>query len=127
MHNNVKIIKRIVVVCSRDNTMKARVGSLLFMQDRNDATKKRPYICVQICRNNAGVPYNWIIVPITSALTVGEDYLTEVKHKMLTLKSYAKISNIESVSWRDEIKVVKERFDTQYVRDVQKKLRNIFT
>lgn len=106
--------------------MKAEIGSLLFMQDKYNATKKRPYICVQVCRNNAGVIYNWLLVPITSKNIVGTDYLTEVRHPRLSLRSYAKISNIESVSWKNEMNVATEKFEQQYVRDVQRKLRNIF-
>jgi len=107
--------------------MKAEVGSLLFKQDNTDPAKKRPYICVHVFTNAIGIPYNWLIVPITSTATVGVDNLVEVVHKKLTLKSYAKISNIESISWVSrKIEVSKLKFCSQCVRDVQEKLENIF-
>lgn len=105
--------------------MKAVEGSLLFIQDKYTTAKRRPFICIHVFRNRAGVAYNWLIVPITSTHTVGESNLIEVKHERLKIPSYAKISNIESISWREEIQVV-ECFSTHYIRDVQEKLRNIF-
>lgn len=107
--------------------MKAEVGSLLFLKDRNDENKKRPCMCIHVFSNNAGVPYNWLIVPITSTNTVGTDNLVEVQHgKLCSVVSYAKLSNIESISWNDEIEVAKAKFLPQSVKDVTDKLRNIF-
>ncbi len=105
--------------------MKAETGSLLFIKDRNDATKKRPYMCIHVFTNKAQVPYDWLIVPITSKDCVGPDNLVEIKHEKLGLKSYAKINNIESISWSDEIEVAKVKFSNKYVKDVTNKLGNI--
>lgn len=106
--------------------MKAVVGSLLFIEDKNDAAKKRPYMCIYVFRNEAGVPYDWLIVPITSTDTASKKYLVPVGHVKLNMRSYAKISNIESISWNKKIEVAKKLFEPQYVKDVQEKLRNIF-
>lgn len=107
--------------------MKAEVGSLLFIQDKTNPAKKRPYICIHVFTNKVGVEYDWLIVPITSTSTVGDDNLVEVRHKKLTMKSYAKISNVESISWVSrKIEVAKQKFEQQHVRDVQEKLENIF-
>lgn len=106
--------------------MKADVGSLLFIEDKNNKSKRRPFICVYVFKNKAGIPYDWLIIPITSTRTVGDDNLVRVEHKKLCLESYAKISNIESISWRDEIEVAKQKFDDHYVKDITKKLNDIF-
>lgn len=106
--------------------MKAVTGSLLFIQDKKQAAKKRPYMCIHVFTNEAGVPYDWLIVPITSTCTVGKNNLVEVRHRKLTLRSYAKISGVESISWNDEIQVAKHKFGDEELRDVQEKLRNIF-
>lgn len=106
--------------------MKAVTGSLLFIQDKKQTAKKRPYMCIHVFTNEAGVPYDWLIVPITSTDTVGQSNLVEVRHKKLTLRSYAKISGVESISWSDEIQVAKHKFGDKELRDVQEKLRNIF-
>ena len=106
--------------------MKAEVGSLLFIRDKNEPAKKRPFICIHVFTNKSGVPYDWLIVPITSTSTVGAENLVEVKHVKLTLKSYAKISNIESISWVKKIEVAKVKFEQQNVRDVKEKLEHIF-
>ncbi len=107
--------------------MKGKAGSLFFIKDKNDATKKRPYMCIHVFTNTAGIPYNWLVVPITSIDTVGSDNLVEVAHDKLSCKSYAKLNNIESISWNSkEIEVAKKLFTQQYVRDVTDKLGNIF-
>ena len=106
---------------------KAEIGSLLFIKDKNDTTKKRPYICIHIFTNKVGVPYDWLIVPITSTDNVGLDNLVEVEHNKLYCKSYAKINNIESISWNDDIEVAKKRFNNKCIRDIQSKLREVLT
>jgi mRNA-degrading endonuclease toxin of MazEF toxin-antitoxin module len=105
--------------------MKAEVGSLLFIEDKKDSSKKRPYICIHVFTNKAGVPYDWLIVPITSTDKVGTENLVEVEHNKLCCKSYAKINNIESISWNEKIEVAKKKFLAQYVKDVTDKLGNI--
>lgn len=106
--------------------MKAEVGSLLFIEDKNDPIKKRPCMCIHIFKNTAGIPYNWLIVPITSTDKVGSDNLVEVQHCKLSARSYAKLNNIESISSNDKIEVARRKFEPQCVKDVTDKLRNIF-
>jgi len=102
--------------------MSAEVGSLLFIKDTNDATKKRPYMCIRVFRNNANIAYDWLVVPITSKKVIREEYLVSIAHPKLNQVSYAKVNNITSISWSNEIEVAKLKFDEQYVRDVQEKI-----
>jgi len=105
--------------------LKAEVGNLLFIKDKNDTTKKRPYICIHIFTNKVGVPYDWLVVPITSTDNVGINNLVEIEHSKLCCKSYAKINNIESISWTDDIEFAKKKFDSKYVKDILDKLREV--
>lgn len=104
--------------------MKAEKGSLLFIRDFESA-KKRPYICVHVFTNTAGVAYDWLVIPITSTVCVGMSNLILVRHSKLSTTSYAKISNVRSISWNDEIELSKIKFDPLYVRDVCLGLGNI--
>lgn len=107
--------------------MKADVGALLFIQDKLDATKRRPYICVHIFTNTAGVPYNWLIAPITSKDSVGTNNLVKLSHSKLGSDvSYAKINNIETISWSDKIEIATQKFANKHTRSVQDKLGEIF-
>lgn len=103
---------------------KAKQGDLLFIKDPIN-NKKRPYMCIHVFTNKANVPYDWLIIPITSKVSVGFKNLIKITHPKLSLASYAKISNIESISWNDEIEVAKTSFSLQSVRDVTSKLQNI--
>lgn len=102
--------------------MCAEIGSLLFIKDANDATKKRPFMCVRVFRNNADIPYDWLVVPITTKMIIKQDYLVKLEHSKLNQASYAKINNITSISWNKEIEVAKVKFDNKYVRDVQERI-----
>lgn len=108
--------------------MKADVGALLFIEDKLDATKKRPCMCVHVFKNTVGIPYNWLVVPITSKDSVGKDNLVAVEHKKLSNSvSYAKINNLESIAWNDEkIEVATVKFDTVYTQGVKDKLGELF-
>lgn len=107
--------------------MKADIGSLLFIKDKIDESKKRPFVCVHIFSNNAGVPYNWLILPITSKDSVGKDNLVEISHaKLGSTKSYAKLNNMTSIPWDDEIEVSKRKFAKKHIRSVQDRLSEIF-
>lgn len=106
--------------------MKAEIGSLLFIQDKNDTSKKRPHICIHVFTNRAGVPYNWLLLPITSKTMVGTDNLIEVKHQKLHSISYAKLNNIESVSWSDDIEISKRKFAKKYVDQCRTRLQGCF-
>ncbi len=107
--------------------MKAEIGSLLFIQDKNDPSKKRPHICIHVFTNTEGVPYNWLLLPITSTTVVGKDNLVEVKHQKLHSSSYAKLNNIESVAWSDGIEVSKRKFAKRYVDVCRTRLQGCFT
>ena len=102
--------------------MKADVGSLLFIQDKIDSNKKRPHICIHVFTNDAGIPYNWLVLPITSIDTVGKGNLVEVKHRKLKSTSYAKLNNIISIPWNDNIEVAKVNFAKKYAREVTSRL-----
>jgi hypothetical protein len=102
--------------------MSAEIGSLLFIKDTNDATKKRPFMCIYVYRNKAGIPYDWLVIPISSKSVVNEDYLVTIEHPKLNKVSYAKLNNINSISWSKEIEVAKLKFDNKYVRDVQERI-----
>lgn len=107
--------------------MKADEGALLFIEDKLDATKKRPFMCVHVFRNKAGVPYNWLVLPITSKDSVGKDNLVEVGHdKLGKAQSYAKLNNIESISWNDKIEISSKKFAKKYSELVKDRLGAIF-
>lgn len=108
-----------------DKVKKADVGSLLFIKDELEAEKTRPFICVHIFANSKGVPYDWLVMPITSNDGVGQDNLVEVKHSKLASKSYAKINNMKCIPWNDEIEVSSRKFRKQYVKEIRVKLNNI--
>jgi mRNA-degrading endonuclease toxin of MazEF toxin-antitoxin module len=105
--------------------MKADVGNLLFIEDKNDSAKKRPFMVLHVFNNTAGVPYDWLVVPITSSDSVGPENLVEVTHVKLACKSYAKLNNMETISWSDEIEVAKRKFAKKHIKNVQDRLGEI--
>lgn len=107
--------------------MKADIGSLLFIEDKHDNNKKRPHICIHVFTNKAGVPYNWLILPITSNNTVGENNLIEVKHRKLNSISFAKINNIKTIPWSDDIEVARMGFAKKYVAAIVEKINCCLT
>ena len=104
--------------------MKADVGSLLFIPDRKNC-KKRPHICISVFRNLAGVPYDWMVVPITSTVTVGMENLVEVKHPKLSLQSYAKLNNITCIKSNKEIEVSKITFSEDYLTTIAVRIKEL--
>lgn len=110
-----------------DKVKKADVGSLLFIKDEIDADKTRPFICVHVFSNEAGVPYDWLVMPITSNDGVGVDNLVEVTHVKLATTSYAKINNMKCISWSDKIELSSKKFKKQYVKDILGKLKTILS
>ena len=53
--------------------------------------------------------------------------LVEVTHVKLATLSYAKINNLESISWDDEkIELATRKFKKQHIKDVSDKLGSIF-
>ena len=72
----------------------ATEGNLIFIQE---GIKRRPYICVKVYRNKAGIPYNWLVLPITSSTAVGFENLFQIEHPKLNKKSYIKLNNIQTI------------------------------
>lgn len=105
----------------------ATVGSLLFIQDPIEPIKKRPFICIAVFTNTAGVPYNWWLLPITSKVTIGMSNLVEVKHKRLSAISYAKINDLQSMKWEDHYEVAQVKFAKKYVKDIAKRINSLLT
>lgn len=67
-------------------------GSCVFIRrQRDNVSKKVAHMILAVGKNDAGIPYNWIGIPITSKETVGEKNLVEINHPKLKMKSYAKI------------------------------------
>lgn len=77
----------------------AEEGNLIFIKEKD---KKRPYICVKVFRNNAGVPYNWLVLPITSSGAVGKNNLFPIEHPKLKKVSFVKLNNIQTISWDND-------------------------
>lgn len=80
----------------------AEEGSLIFVQE---GSKRRPYVCVKVFRNRAGVPYNWLVLPITSSISVGHENLFPIEHPKLHKKSYVKINNIQTIKWDERYEI----------------------
>lgn len=83
----------------------AEEGNLIFIQE---GSKRRPYICVKVFKNNAGVPYNWLVLPITSRISVGFNNLFKINHPKLHKESYAKINNMQTIPWNDNYEIKKK-------------------
>ena len=105
--------------------MNANVGSLLFITDP-ESGKKRPHICIGVFTNNAGVKYDWLVLPITSVDTVGSNNLIPVSHKKLKKNSYAKINNIKTIVADTNIEIAEEPFDEEYIELIKIRLRILF-
>lgn len=109
---------------NRTFVMQADVGSLLFIPDPMNG-KKRPHICVSVFRNESGVPYNWLVVPITSTVTVGAHNLVEVMHPKLHKLSYAKLNNLTSIKANALIEVAKKHFTDDYLHKVAVRIKEL--
>ncbi len=92
----------------------AEEGNLIFIQE---GTKRRPYVCVKVYKNKAGVPYNWLILPITSSESVGKRNLYPISHPKLHKESFVKINNIRTVAWDDKFEV-KSKINQQTLDDL---------
>lgn len=92
------------------------VGTIIFKYDRG---KVRPFVCIHMYTNNAGVIYDYLIAPITSSNKLGNDNLIRIDHEILK-KSYVKINNIQTISEDslDGIKISKFKLDKENVRCV---------
>lgn len=77
--------------------------------------------------NEAGVPYDWLVMPITSHDSVGAENLVEVAHVKLASTSYAKINNMKCISWSDKIELASKKFKKQYIKDILAKLKKILS
>lgn len=82
--------------------LNAEEGNLIFIQEGD---KRRPYVCVKVYRNKAGIPYNWLVLPITSSKSVGSENLYPIDHPKLHKESFVKINNIQTIPWDDQYEV----------------------
>lgn len=80
----------------------ASEGNIIFIQEGD---KRRPHICVKVFKNKAGVPYNWLVLPITGSTSVGHDNLFQIEHPKLHKKSYVKINNIQTIRWDNDYEI----------------------
>lgn len=96
----------------------AEEGNLIFIKEKD---KKRPYICIKVFRNNAGVPYNWLVLPITSSDSVGRSNLFPIEHRKLKKVSFVKLNNIQTITW-DESFEVKTKIDFQTLSNLIKRI-----
>ena len=96
----------------------AEEGNLIFIQE---GEKRRPYICVKVYRNKAGIPYNWLVLPITSSMSVGNENLYQIKHPKLHKTSFVKINNIKTIAW-DENYEVKNKINQKILDELIDKI-----
>jgi mRNA-degrading endonuclease toxin of MazEF toxin-antitoxin module len=90
------------MVIGKSTEHEAEAGSLIFIQEQD---KRRPYLCIKVFTNNAGVPYNWLVLPVTSKNTVGEDNLYKIEHPKLSKESYVKLNNLKTIPWNEGYEV----------------------
>ena len=102
--------------------MNATAGSLIYITDPKDG-KKRPHMCICVFTNNAGIKYDWLVVPITSTTTIGANNLVKVEHPKLKIPSYAKINNVRTVTTEDSFDVSTILFDEVFLKEVTTKLQ----
>jgi hypothetical protein len=90
------------------------IGTIIFKQNID---KVRPYICIHVYKNKAGIPYNWLIIPVTTSNKVGVDNLVKIKHDILK-DSYVKINNMTTIQIEDikHIKISKHHLDNNNIR-----------
>lgn len=93
-------------------------GSIIFIKDE---LKCRPYVCIKVYKNNAGIPYNWLILPITSSKSVGMNNLFPIYHPKLHKESYVKLNNIQTVKWDNKYEV-KRKINKQTLDDLKKNI-----
>lgn len=103
------------------------LNALLYKQDNNDATKQRPYLCVTAFPNNAGVLYNYLLIPITSVKTVGDKNLVSITHRKLKKDSYCKLNNMFTVNANEMCmyECVREKFEEKVVKKVLNSLKKL--
>lgn len=73
----------------------------------------------------AGVPYNWIGIPITSKTTVKAHNLIEVKHPKFKIKSYAKIIDPYTFVFDKTMEKSKVPFDKEVYEKVKEGFLNL--
>ena len=95
--------------------------SLIYLKNSLDQ-KKRPHICIAVFKNNAGIPYNYMVIPLTTKKTVGFQNLVFVRHNKLKQDSYAKICNIFTVN-ADEICEIHGKISIRYYKRITSKLK----
>ena len=77
----------------------ATEGNLIFIPEGD---KRRPYVCIKVFRNKVGIPYNWLVLPVTSSTSGGAANLFPIEHPKLHKKSYVKINNIQTIKWDEK-------------------------
>ena len=100
------------------------VGSLIFISDPKSG-KKRPHVCVSVFRNESGVPYNWMVIPITSVATVGFENLIEIEHPKLKRQSYAKINNLTCIKAMENIEIAKTQIAYNYLLEIAVRIKEL--
>lgn len=112
---------------SKRDVRKVDLGSLLYIADTSG--KVRPFICLGKFTNNAGIVYDWLIAPITSAKTVGDVNLVELEeeHPKLKKPSYVKLNNITTLpaTKTNEVEIAEKAFTHEQIEMVIAKLRHL--
>ena len=111
--------------------VKGFTGKLLYKREEllEDAEKpkRRPYMSITVFYNNAGVPYDYLLVPITSVKTVGSKNLVKIDHPKLKKDSYCKLNNLFIVPAVDIVKydICDVPFEDHIIDAVTDKLREL--
>jgi len=91
------------------------IGSVFFKSDHG---KVRPYVCLHIYKNKVGIPYDYMIAPITTSTAVGIKNLVHINDTEKTKKSYVKINNIQTIqsSELNDIEISRIKLDSKSTR-----------
>jgi len=101
-----------------------KVGNLIIIPRGNEeGAKKVYYIVTKQFNNTAGLPYNWLVFPITSHTTVGLHNLVKVTHPSLVRTSYAKLNNVTTIGHIDVI-IDPILFDPSIINAVNEAYKN---
>lgn len=104
------------------NRKLAEAGDLIFIKSKE---KARPYLCIKTYTNNAGIIYNWLVLPITSKFIIGHDNLYPIEHEKLNKRSYVKLNNIQTISWHNSYEVKKNKIKKQTLDNIISKICNM--
>lgn len=108
---------------NHDKVDKIDFGSLLYIADTSG--KVRPFICLGKFTNKGGVVYDFLVAPITSMKTVGNNNLVEVKHSKLKKPSYVKLNNVTTLPATEahKVELCSKKFTQEQAKKVQTELR----